>query len=147
MFWIRTILMFLMQCLMSPAMGSSAVCDLPRCHWSGLAFGHVRNLALPLHPAFRGSNYLLFLDFLWSGILVFVFSFGAWWEIHSIQKAARSAQRRIPHDDQSQLRSAVRTDPVRTVNAKKKDPLNKFKMRVLNIAMQTSACLLLSMVR
>jgi hypothetical protein len=84
------------------------------------------------------SNYrLLFLDFLWSGILVFVFSFGAWWEIRSIQKAARATQRRNAHADQNQL----------TANAKKKDPLNKFKRRVLNIAIQTSACLLLNMVR
>jgi hypothetical protein len=127
---------------------------LPRCHWSGLAFGHVPNIplchacsALSLHPAFCESNYLLFLDFLWSGILVFVFSFGAWWEIRSIQKAARSVQRRNAHDDESQLRSAVRTDHIRTVNAKKKDSLNKFKRRVLNIAIQTSACLLLNMVR
>ena len=128
-------------------MGSSAVCDLPRCHWSGLAFGHVRNLRCVMHVArslsppylFEGvSNYrLLFLDFLWSGILVFVFSFGAWWEIRSIQKAARAAQRGNAHTDQNQL----------AANAKKKDPLNKFKRRVLNIAIQTSACLLLNMVR
>ncbi len=146
MLWIRTILMFLMQCLMSPAMGLSAVCGLPRCHWSGLAFGHVRKCnvslchactAFSLHPAFCGSNYLLFLDFLWSGILVFVFSFGAWWEIHSIQKTARSAQRRNVENDQNQM----------TANAKKRDPLNKFKRRVLNVAIQTSICLLLNMVR
>jgi ABC-type transporter lipoprotein component MlaA len=69
--------------------------------------------------------------------LVFVFSFGAWWEIRSIQKAARATQRGNAHADQNQL----------TANAKKKDPLNKFKRRVLNIAIQTSACLLLNMVR
>jgi hypothetical protein len=83
-------------------------------------------------------NYpLLFLDFLWSGILIFVFSFGAWWEIRSIQKAARAAQRGNAHTDQNQL----------AANAKKKDPLNKFKRRLLNIAIQTSVSLLLNMVR
>jgi hypothetical protein len=95
-------------------------------------------LSLSLHPAFCGSNYcLLFLDFLWSGILVFVFSFGAWWEIHSVQKTARSAQRRNTYDDQNQM----------TANDKKKDPFNKFKKRVMNLAIQTSASLLLNMVR
>jgi hypothetical protein len=133
--------MFLMQCLMSLAMGLSAVCDLPRCHWSGLAFGHVRNLRCVMRVAlfpsillFVGLITFCFLDFLWSGILVFVFSFGAWWEIRAIQKTARSVQ---IHDDQNQM----------TASAKKKDPLNKFKRRVLNVAIQTSACLLLNMVR
>jgi ABC-type transporter lipoprotein component MlaA len=69
--------------------------------------------------------------------LVFAFSFGAWWEIRSIQKVARATQTGNAHADQNQL----------TANAKKKDPLNKFKRRVLNIAIQTSACLLLNMVR
>ncbi len=93
---------------------------------------------LSLHPAFCGSNYIiLFVDFLWSGILVFLFSFGAWWKIRKIQKTARSTQRENAYVDRNQL----------TANAKKKDPLNKFKRRVLNIAIQTSACLLLNMVR
>jgi hypothetical protein len=69
--------------------------------------------------------------------LVFVFSFGAWWEIRSIQKTVRSTQKRNAYADQNQM----------TANAKKKDPLNKFKRRVLGIAVQTSACLLLNMVR
>ncbi len=93
---------------------------------------------LSLHPAFCGSNYLLlFVDFLWSGILVFLFSFGAWWDIRKIQKTARLMQRENAYVNQNQL----------TANAKKKDPLNKSKRRILNIAIQTSACLLLNIVR
>jgi hypothetical protein len=79
----------------------------------------------------------LFVDFLWSGILVFLFSFGAWWKIRKIQKTARLTQRENVYVDQNQL----------TAHGKKKDPLNTFKRRVLNIAIQTSACLLLNMVR
>jgi hypothetical protein len=63
-----------------------------------------------------------FLDFLWSGILIFVFSFGAWWEIRSVLK-------------------------ISTLGSKGNISLNQSKRRLLNLAMQTSFCLLLNMVR
>ena len=60
------------------------------------------------------------LDFLWSGILIFVFSFGSWLKICSTQKNAASSGPRS---------------------------LQQSKQRLLNIAMEISACLLLNMVR
>ena len=65
---------------------------------------------------------LFFLDFLWSGILIFVFSFGAWWEIRSVLK-------------------------ISTKGSKGNISLNQSKRRLLSLAVQTSACLLLNMVR
>ena len=125
--WIRTILMLVMQCLTSPAMDLSAACDLPPCHLSGLLFGHVRcfpvlHIFCSLHCICVIFACLFFLDFLWSGILIFVFSFGAWWKIRSVLKISRTG-------------------------SKGNISLNRSKRRLLNLAVQTSACLLLNMVR
>ncbi len=65
------------------------------------------------------------LDFLWSGALIFVFSFGSWWNIRSMQKLTTSNT---------------------GSNTKTTDPLERSKRRLMGIAMQTSACLLLNMV-
>jgi hypothetical protein len=65
------------------------------------------------------------LDFLWSGTLIFAFSFGSWWRIRSVQK-----------------KTATTTGS----NTKMTDPLQRSKRRLMGIAMQTSCCLLLNMV-
>ncbi len=119
-----------MQCLMLLAMGLSAVWDLPPCHLNGLEFGHVCNLPVPYA---RIALYLscicliwvlllFFLDFLWSGVLTFAFSFGSWWKIRGIQKKTKET-------------------------AGSGSALEQSKRRLLNIAVQISFCLLLNMVR
>ncbi len=116
-----------MQCLTSPAMDLSAACDLPPCHLSGLLFGHVRDFPVlcifcSLHCICLILACLFFLDFLWSGILIFVYSFGAWLEIRSVLKLS-------------------------TTGSKGNIFLIQSKRRLLSLVVQTSACLLLNMVR
>ncbi len=78
--------------------------------------------SLSLHCHCLTLACLFFLDFLWSGILIFVFSFGAWREIRSVLK-------------------------ISTPGSKSNISLTKSKRRLLSLAVQTSACLLLNMVR